>query len=347
MANRPVGKASVKIEVEGAEEAKRDVREVRGEIDETSRSIGETVEAADEAINTFRMWAGVLAAGAVAAGGLVKTVATLAGGMGSLQKAANEAGEAIRTATDSAQLEGAAENFRKLAQENANFLQRSSLLANDAIEGTGSLVDGAAQSIGNLVNLLSDFGREQAELFEQTAEGLRDQAQERARVLLQQEQSRREEGLQNELIKARVGQLEGVARVEAEYAEQRRLRNEQIAEAESNARLDELDLLRQLEQEDQRIAEKRIRAIRDQEAAALESARKRREEEAKTAAQAAEDKAALEVAEELRNLRRELEAQARQANENTKELRRLNQQVVNFSPDIRKVAQSSARRSRA
>lgn len=164
-----------------------------------------------------------------------------------------------------------------------------------------------------------------------------DAAEEKAK-----KQEQIESALVDQLETVRINALEGADRIEAEYQRRRADRERAYQEAVEEGRQREAELLDAIDRQDAQNTQNAIARIKEQEQARADAERDRQQKEQ----QRQEDAAARELAAALRETQRALAEQAKAINENSREVRGLRERVFNFTPDIRRVAENTSRRTR-
>jgi hypothetical protein len=159
---------------------------------------------------------------------------------------------------------------------------------------------------------------------------------------LAKKQAQIEQSLADQLEAIRISGLEGADRIDAEYQSRRREREQRYREAVEEGRTREAELIDAIDRKDDENAQRAIDRIRKQEDERAKAEQDRQKQEQ----QRQEDKASQELAAALRETQRALAEQAKAINENTREVRGLRERVFNFTPDIRRVAENTSRRTR-
>lgn len=359
MAKRPIGKASIKVEVDGLDEAKgkldgmkssvEDVsqsgRRGFGKIDESVGKVGKRIEDSTEGLRRFQ---GALTGIIGVVGGLVAIA------VGGFKKIAGE----IKEAKDAADaFSGSLRSVRTVGQDAVRSIQEF-----------GETKD----ALGQLEQQIADQRRA---IGEATAQAIADAQKkyEEANPFNPLAEKRARQQLEEDLAKAQADERRQLQRLEEAAAKKRADIARDIEEQKSE------EIGRIQDEKEREIAERtrelRLETLSDVERAEEELARKQaelREEIAFTdedrrveqlkeilrletqigqakidaARQQEQDEQNKKLIESNERVIRALEAQAKAINENTQEVRGLRQRVINFTPDIRRGSQALTRRTR-
>ncbi|MCJ8336069.1 MAG: Atg14 domain-containing protein [Epibacterium sp.] len=366
MANRPVGKASVKIEVEGVEQAQRQLdgvkqsvgdvgdagREGFGKLDDAVGKVGQRIEDSTAGLRRFQ--------GAIT--GIIGVVGGLAAVFGTAFIAISN-------------------NFKK-ADEEAKTFKESLERIREAGKEVAESFSGIAQAQGDSAEQIEDQGRRAAQaLEEQFAEQLKEITSEIDKINskgindpLGGTDLNRLETLNTRLqqINDAIDKQQAIIRRSAEQAADRVRDSEDTAKAEADAaaaaaeratnRQLEISLLDEESQVIERLADterriqkeiqdaeergqtERVKALEEQLRLETEIARVRIEGivSANQAKQA--NSAGSDLVSAMRELIKAAQEQTREINENTRQLAQQRQREINFSRDIRQVARNTNRR---
>lgn len=338
MAKKSIGEANVKLTVDGAEQVKADMREVKAETEGVGKAMGDTVQGVDRGIKSFRRLAGMAAFATGAISALISVVSQLAGGLRDVQDAANGMGNDIRKATDPSQFEGMSEKLREAGQ-NAGFIQRGFLQASGEIDRTGKLTDELSFAFGRVLNVFTGAANEQGKAFRDINRTLADAAEIRRKELNTARDLAAQSQIQLAIENERIAGLDGIEQIEAQSAQRSMQREKQIQEARKQGLQEQVDLLEKLSNQEQKNFGDRIRSIRQE-----KEERERAEREQKRQREEQEAQRKLEQA--MRELQREMAEQAKAINDNTRELSAMRSRIINFTPDIRRGSQALTRRTR-
>jgi len=340
VAKRTIGEANIKITADGVQEVKRDLRDVKSETQGVGTAFKEAAESADRGISSFRKFAGIatFAAGALAT--LAAAARGLAGGLLSVQDAANQMANDLRKATDVSQVKANIESLRETAEKEAPAIQRALLRASGELDRTGTVLGEIEFVAGKVLNVFTGMADESGSAFRSQADALRELAETRRRELLAAEDAKEQDRLRLELTDLQISQLSEIEQIEARYAQRSVERSKQIREAQQKGNEEQVEFLNQIQDQESRIAEQRIREIKDGQAA---------ERQAEKDSQEADESSRL--AEELRKTQDALREAAKAAqdsakiiNDNNRAIERLHQQVVNLVPAVKKTSEESTRR---
>ena len=366
MAKRPVGEASVKISVDGLDEAKKGLDDIKskteqvgesgrsgmGKLDSAVGKVGKRIEDSTEGLRRFQ--------GAIS--GIIGVVGGLAAiGVGAFKKITGE----IRQAREAAEaFDASLRGIRTTGQD-----------AVRAIEGFGDTKDQLGQLEEQIRNQRQAIGQATAQAIAdaqkkyEEANPFNPLAEKRARKQLEEDLAEIQANERRDLQRLNEAAAKKRAEVEAEVAEESaaeigRIQDEkerEIAERTRALRLATLDDVGRAEEElafrqkqiqneiaeaggdDRRVAQLReILALETQ----IGNAKIKAAKDANAEQNKQEADANKELARQLQEVARAATEQAKAINENTREIRGLRERVINFTPDIRRVSENTARRTR-
>jgi hypothetical protein len=382
VAKKSIGEANVKLTVEGAEQVASKLKDVKADLEATAdaakstgskidggfRKAGDAIEGATAGV---RKLTGSLTAVLGVFSALSLVFGTVFGVF--IEKArksreeAEELKEEISKIGDSAnKVVDALNQFGKIDTPIELIDKREEEAVNEILKEREELLK-KIKPLGNLeggsgaerLYLIRQFEARRQEILKPSIEAenrIRAAAEDARNRIRQKEaeddanrnkkkaedQKRLEISLADQLETVRISALEGVDRIEAEYQRRRADRERAYQEAVEEGRQREAELLDSIDRQDAANTQKAIERIRQegQARADIEAERQRQEQKRQ------EDAATRELAAALRETQRALADQARAINENTREVRGLRERVFNFTPDIRRVAENTSRRTR-
>ena len=390
MAQRPVGKASIKVEVDGIDQAKQKLDDVKssaegvgdsgrrgfGALDDAVGKAGQKIEDSTAGLRKFQgaitgiigVVTGLGAVAALAFGSIIEKVRESRQETEELNNLLDKTGKKLRdSAKEYVQSSKEISEEDKIRQEAAQRIVELSKQTNAAQEELADYVlkrttgfqlmirgqqgerdlqrkiaeeskklnEDLASSVEKIVedrdNRLSELADKRAE---EELDKTKKSADERARI---------EGELQDQLQSLQNSRLDEEDRLLAEYQQRREERERQYNEAVESGFSRQAELLDQIDKIDAQNTNDAIRRI--------EERRKAEEDAAKASADAEskrqENESQRELAIAMQELRKAIEDQARSINQNNAKLERLNQQVSNFTPSAKRIAEGTTRRKRA
>lgn|GEM_PF-4846807 len=390
MAQRPVGKASIKVEVDGIDQAKQKLDDVKssaegvgdsgrrgfGALDDAVGKAGQKIEDSTAGLRKFQgaitgiigVVTGLGAVAALAFGSIIEKVRESRQETEELNNLLDKTGKKLRdSAKEYVQSSKEISEEDKIRQEAAQRIVELSKQTNAAQEELADYVlkrttgfqlmirgqqgerdlqrkiaeeskklnEDLASSVEKIVedrdNRLSELADKRAE---EELDKTKKSADERARI---------EGELQDQLQSLQNSRLDEEDRLLAEYQQRREEREKQYNEAVESGFSRQAELLDQIDKIDAQNTNDAIRRI--------EERRKAEEDAAKASADAEskrqENESQRELAIAMQELRKAIEDQARSINQNNAKLERLNQQVSNFTPSAKRIAEGTTRRKRA
>jgi hypothetical protein len=385
VAKKSIGEANVKLTVEGAEQVASKLKDVKSELESTADAgkssfnkiddaVGKAGEKIENSTAGLRKFQGALSGIIGVVGGLA-TVAAIA--FGKIAKSINETTEAQNTLNESIRIgrdavRGQADEYVKagkkvedadaIREEAANrivaiseeskkqeqalneLLEKRAGIFQVLIRGKRGLKESEQIAADGIRDINERLASEVEKIVEERDNRLAELEKERTRQAEEEakKQEQVESDLADQLETARISSLEGVDRLEAEYQRRRADREQAYQEAVEEGRQREADLLDAIDRQDAQNTQNAIARIKEEEQARADAERDRQQKEQKRQ----EDAAARELAEALRETQRALADQAKAINDNTREVRGLRERAFNFTPDIRRVAENTSRRTR-
>jgi len=390
LAQRPVGKASIKVEVDGIDQAKQKLDDVKssaegvgdsgrrgfGALDDAVGKAGQKIEDSTAGLRKFQgaitgiigVVTGLGAVAALAFGSIIEKVRESRQETEELNNLLDKTGKKLRdSAKEYVQSSKEISEEDKIRQEAAQRIVELSKQTNAAQEELADYVlkrttgfqlmirgqqgerdlqrkiaeeskklnEDLASSVEKIVedrdNRLSELADKRAE---EELDKTKKSADERARI---------EGELQDQLQSLQNSRLDEEDRLLAEYQQRREEREKQYNEAVESGFSRQAELLDQIDKIDAQNTNDAIRRI--------EERRKAEEDAAKASADAEskrqENESQRELAIAMQELRKAIEDQARSINQNNAKLERLNQQVSNFTPSAKRIAEGTTRRKRA
>jgi chromosome segregation ATPase len=333
MAKRSIGEANIKITVDGVQEAKTDLGDLKSEADGVGSSFRNAADDANRGIRQFRQLAGIASFAAGALAGLTAAARGLAAGLSSVQKAANEMANDLRRATDVSQAQANIEALRQTAEKEAPFIQRALLRASGELDRTGGVLSEIENAAGKVLNLFTGMADESGKAFRAQAQALQSLAETRRREIIAAQDLAEQERLRLELLNLQTSQLDEIEQIEARAAQRALQRNDEIREAQRQGFDEQVDFLNRIQEQEDQIAAARIRQIRERQAAERQAQQQR--EEAEEQRRLAEELRRTQQA--LNENRRAIETQARAINDLQRNMQQLSRDVNNFAGDISRI----------